>query len=459
MTESHPDPSTRPDVARSLINLQHSPYRLARSRLWLQVLLGMALGIGTGLALGPDIDVVAPEAAAAIGEWLALPGNLFLAAIKFVVVPLVAASVIRGIAAGQDIATLRAIGLRIVIYFLLTTIVAVSIGSALAYVIAPGGYVDKALVQSAMANAPDLNALAATTRESTIPQRIVALLPTNPYRTLVDGDMLQIVIASAIIGVAMLTIGQSQSKIFLDLMGSLQSACMVIVTWVMRFAPIAVFGLIAQITARIGLDAILGMGMYVITVLVGLLCLLAFYLIIVTVVAGRRPVAFLAAVRETILLAFSTSSSAAVMPLTLKTAEEKLNVRPAVSRFVVPLGTTINMDGTALYQATAAIFLAQVFGIEIGATGVLLILVTAIGASIGTPGTPGVGIVILATILMSVGVPAAGIALILGVDRLLDMSRTAINVTGDLTACVVMDRLMGKRLPALSRPAGEGADS
>ncbi len=150
------------------------------------------------------------------------------------------------------------------------------------------------------------------------------------------------------------------------------------------------------------------------------------------------------------LLAFSTSSSAAVMPLSLRTAEEKLKIRPAVSRFVVPLGTTINMDGTALYQAIAAIFLAQVFGVDIGATGVLVILVTSIGASIGSPGTPGVGIVILATILASVGIPTAGIALILGVDRILDMSRTAINVAGDLTACVVMERLLGARIAAAS---------
>ncbi len=225
---------------------------------------------------------------------------------------------------------------------------------------------------------------------------------------------------------------------------------MAIVTWVMRLAPLAVFGLLAQVTSRTGLDAILGIAVYVLTVFLGLVCLLAFYLLIVTTLGRRSPTIFLAHVREVMLLAFSTSSSAAVMPLSLRTAEEKLKIRPAVSRFVVPLGTTINMDGTALYQAIAAIFLAQVFGVDIGATGVLVILVTSIGASIGSPGTPGVGIVILATILASVGIPTAGIALILGVDRILDMSRTAINVAGDLTACVVMERLLGARIAAAS---------
>lgn len=440
----------RPEPGRSLVNLDHRCRCLQRERLWLQVLVGMGLGIVVGLALAPEAAFVTPETADRVGEWLALPGNLFLAAIKFVVVPLVAASVIRGIAAGEDAATLRRIGFRIVVYFLLTTVVAVTIGAALAYLVVPGAFVDPDLIQSALADAGEIADPVPGLTQRTLPETIVGLVPTNPYQTLVEGDMLQIVIASTIIGVAMVAIGPKKAQLFLDLLASIQAACMAIVTWAMRIAPIAVFGLLAQVTAWTGLDAILGIAVYVLTVFAGLLCLLAFYLAIVAFLGRRSPTKFLADVREVMLLAFSTSSSAAVMPLSLRTAEEKLKVRPAVSRFVVPLGTTINMDGTALYQAVAAIFLAQVFSVEIGTTGVLVILVTSIGASIGSPGTPGVGIVILATILTSVGIPAAGIALILGVDRILDMSRTAVNVVGDLTACVVMERLRGARLAAAS---------
>ena len=185
------------------------------------------------------------------------------------------------------------------------------------------------------------------------------------------------------------------------------------------------------------------MAVYVATVLIGLLLLLVAYLLIVTLVALRKPFDFLVGVREALLLAFSTSSSAAVMPISIRTAEEKLRVRPSISQFIIPLGATINMDGTALYQGVAAVFLAQVFGIDLSVGGLLLIVVTAVGASIGTPATPGVGIVILAMVLTTVGIPAAGIALIMGVDRILDMSRTVLNVCGDLVASTVMDRWVG----------------
>jgi Na+/H+-dicarboxylate symporter len=217
----------------------------------------------------------------------------------------------------------------------------------------------------------------------------------------------------------------------------------------MRLAPFAVFGLLAQLTTKIGLSMLLGMGVYVGTVLIGLALLVCVYLTILWVATRTNPVRFLRATREVLLLAFSTSSSAAVMPLTLKTVEEKLNVKPAVSQFVIPLGTTINMDGTALYQGVAAIFLAQVFGVQLGVGAMLLIIITAVGASIGSPGTPGVGVVVLSLVLGSVGIPVAGIALIMGVDRLLDMSRTAVNVMGDMVASTVMARWTGESMESI----------
>jgi len=255
--------------------------------------------------------------------------------------------------------------------------------------------------------------------------------------------MLQVVIFAAVVGVALITMQPATARPLLDLLGSVQEVCMTVVRWAMWLAPFAVFGLMARLTSQLGVDALLGMGLYVATVLCGLLLLFVLYLVIIAIFGGESPWHFLRSVRELLLLAFSTSSSAAVMPLSIRTAEEKLNVRPSVSQFVIPLGATINMTGTALYQGAATAFLAQVYGIDIGMGGMLLVVTMAVGASIGSPATPGVGIVILSMVLGSIGVPPAGVALIMGVDRILDMSCTAINVSGDLVACKLLDRWVG----------------
>jgi Na+/H+-dicarboxylate symporter len=428
-------------VPRSLIHEVGNIRALLRERLWLQVLVGMFLGVGIGLLVAPSAGWVSAPTSALIAGWLSLPGQAFLASIKFVVVPLVLASVIRGIAAGESPKAVQLIGARTVLFFLVTTVLAAAIGLACAILIAPGSYIDptqvSAMVKPAATSAMEA-ASSATAQSVTIPQRIVALVPTNLLTSLVQGEMLHIVIGSAIVGIAMLAMPQDQARPLLDLMGGLQSVCMVIVKWVLRFAPIAVFGLMADISARVGLKAIAGMAVYMGTVILGLVLLLALYLLIVLVMAKRSPLSFLRDTREALLLAFSTSSSAAVMPLSLQIAENKLGVPAAVSRFVIPLGTTINMGGTALYQAVAAMFLAQVFGISIGLMGMILLIFMAVGAAIGSPGTPGVGIVILASILETVGIPSAGIVLIIGVDRILDMCRTVANVAGDLAAATVI---------------------
>jgi Na+/H+-dicarboxylate symporter len=432
-------------VERSLIRLTDRLRALIRQRLWLQVLIGMFAGIAVGVLIGPTAGLLEPYAAVLIGNWLALPGRLFLLAIQFVVVPLVVASVIRGIAAGEAGVSLQRLGGWTVAFFLITTVVAVAIGLSAAIVIAPGAYIDGGTLEAAMAGeaagAEDPPPVAELPRPEEIPEFITSLFPRDPLTTFISGNMLQIVLTAVIIGVALVMTPPAQRKPLLDLLSSVQAACMVIVGWVLRFAPIAVFGLLAHITARVGLSALIGTGVYVATVVIGLILLFLVYLAIAKFVGGRSLRAFLGAIREVVLLAFSTSSSAAVMPLSLGTAEQKLNVRPSVARFIVPLGTTINMGGTALYQGVATLFLAQVFQVDIGLFGMLLIVVMATGAAIGSPGTPGVGIVILATILNSVGIPPAGIAIILGVDRLLDMCRTAVNVTGDLVACVTIDHL------------------
>jgi Na+/H+-dicarboxylate symporter len=276
-----------------------------------------------------------------------------------------------------------------------------------------------------------------------LPSAVVSLIPTNPLTSMVESNTLQVVIFAVVFGVALVMMAPSQARPLLELMGSLQEVCMMVVRWAMWLAPFAVFGLLVQLTAQLGFEALFGMAVYVGTVLLGLLCLFFMYLLILLAAAKYNPLKFVRAVREVLLLAFSTSSSAAVMPLSIKVAEEKLGVRPSVSQFVIPLGATINMNGTALYQGIAALFLAQVYGVDVTTGGLALLVVTAVGASIGSPATPGVGIVILAMVLSTIGIPASGIALIMGVDRILDMSRTALNVTGDLVAAKVMDNWMG----------------
>jgi Na+/H+-dicarboxylate symporter len=417
---------------------------LLRTRLWLQVLIALALGVTFGVAIGPTTGWVDADIALIIGAWVALPGRLFLLAIQFVVVPLIVASVIRGIAAGEGPTGLGELGLKTSVFFVASTAVAVVLGLGMALLIRPGRFVDSAAVRAGFAEDSDAASTVTPANPPTvaeIPELITSLFPGDPLTTFTSGNMLQIVIAAIIIGIAVIMTDAKQRQPLLDLLASVQAACMVIVGFVLRFAPLAVFGLLAQISARVGLSALLGTGMYVLTVIAGLALLLLVYLLLLRVIGGRSVSDFLGSAREVMLLAFSTSSSAAVMPVTLTTTEQKLRVRGHVARFVVPLGTTINMAGTALYQAVATLFLAEVFAVDVGLSGMVLVVVMATGAAIGSPGTPGVGIVILATILTSVGVPATGIAIILGVDRLLDMCRTVGNVTGDMVASVVIDHL------------------
>lgn len=421
---------------------------MVRTRLWAQILVGMVLGITVGLVLSPSGGgVLEKDLAEVVAGWLALPGRLFLALIQMVVVPLVVSSIMLGINSSADPAYLKRIGLRIFPYFIGTTTIAVCLGIFAATFVRPGDYIDSGIVQSALDRDPvELEAGDNSIPEESvspglrIPELIVDLVPTDPLQAILTRSMLELVIFAMLMGVALLSIAPKRARPLLDLLSSTQEISMKVVGWAMMLAPYAVFGLLAQITILIGFDALLGMSVYVGTVLFGLSALLFVYTLIVWWTAGVPPWRFLGRIRNVLLLAFSTSSSAAVMPLSIQTAEEQLGVRDEVSQFVVPLGATINMDGTALYQVVAAIFLTQVFGIELSIPALLLLAATTVGASIGAPSTPGVGIVVLATILSDLGVPAAGIALIIGVDRILDMARTSVNVAGDLTACVVMNR-------------------
>lgn len=436
---------------KPLTDLMNYLQGMIKGKLWLKIIIAMITGLVTGIVLSPQTGLIAKDTAELVGSWLAIPGNIFLGLIQMIVVPLIFASVIRGLASSDDLDQLKKVGIRLVIYFLITTSIAITIGLSVSMIIKPGNYIDTEFAEvhvdaeELIANgdeAPD------TPDTTGLPEIVVSLIPQNPLGSMVEREMLQVVLFAIFIGLALVAMPPKQAQPILSLMGSLQEVCMTVVRWAMYLAPFAVFGLLAQITIKVGLDALLGMAVYVGTVILGLLLMIVVYLLIVSFFARHNPLHFLSAVREVQLLAFSTSSSAAVMPLSMQTAEDKLGVRPSISQFLIPLGASINMDGTALYQAAATVFLAQVYNVELGLPALLLILVTTVGASIGSPATPGVGIVILAMVLSSVGIPTSGIALIIGVDRILDMSRTAVNVTGDLTACLVMDRWVGGKRTA-----------
>lgn len=409
-------------------------------KLWFQVILGMILGVCFGLLLSPSaFALVSSETAFKIAPWIALIGNVFLALIKMIVIPLVLSSIILGITSAKSVEILRKMGLIIAPYFIFSTLFAVTLGIIITNLINPGSYISSNLInQISVVNVE----VEKEVQNISIPNLIVDLIPVSLAKAELSGNILAFVILAIFAGVALINLKEEQSKPLIDLAKSLQAFSMKIVEWAMKLAPYAVFGLICSITIKIGFDAISSMLMYVFTVILGLFLVLCFYLSIVYLVSKMKPMEFLEKIKEVQLMAFSTSSSAAVMPLSIKTAEEKLNISPSISKFVIPLGSTINMDGTAIYQACAAIFLAQVFAIELSFFELFILAITTVGASIGTPSTPGVGIIILATILESIGVPIEGIALILGVDRILDMCRTTVNVTGDLTASLVMQRLV-----------------
>lgn len=411
-------------------------------KLWFQVIIGMFLGIVVGLLLSPTAFALVPEKISlSIAPWVALLGNIFLALIQMIVIPLVMSSIILGITSADNPKTLKELGLKIAPYFIFTTIIAVTIGIVISYTIHPGNFVSSDIV-SQISDSQVILKESPLLKDISIPDMIVDLIPVNSVQERLDGNILAFVILSIFIGVALMSMKDEDAKPLKDLARSLQAFSLTVVSWAMKLAPYAVFGLLCSITIKIGFDAISSMSMYLFTVILGLFILLCFYLIIVYLSSKIKPFDFLERIREVQLMAFSTSSSAAVMPLSMKTAEEKLNIPTSISKFVIPLGATINMDGTALYQVCAAIFLTQLFGIDLDLIDVIILAITTVGASIGAPSTPGVGIVILATILQGLGVPPQGVALILGVDRILDMCRTTINVTGDLTATIVMKKLV-----------------
>jgi Na+/H+-dicarboxylate symporter len=407
-----------------------------RTRLWAQVVAGLVLGILVGYLLGPDVGWVTPETSERVGKWLALPGNLFLGLISMVLIPLVVGSIVQGLNGPQSAEELRSVGFRFLVYVLLTTTAAAALGIALANEVRPGDFLATEAAASSSAPAPE--PLVVDAAEVSVPDAIVDMLPTNPVVAMQELDMLALVVLALIFGLACRASPHARVGILLDVVDGLVAVAMKVVKWAMFLTPFAVFGLTAQLIARVGIATLLGMAAYVLSVVAGLLGLLTLYLVIVSTLGRRNPFRFLASVADPLVLAFSTSSSAAVMPLSIDTAVKKLGVPESTASLVIPLGATVNMAGTALYQSVAIVFMAQVAGIELSLAQQTAIVVTLVASSIGAPGTPGVGIVILGNVAASFGVPATALPLVLGVDRILDMCRTAVNLAGDLVACVLL---------------------
>ncbi len=429
-----------PDTQDTSMQLAQQRFKLRvwiTSRLWAQVMAGMVLGFGLGLLLSEPAGLVSGDVAEIIGLWLALPGQIFLALIAMVLIPLVFSSIVGGLSGAGSGEELRSVGLRLAAFILLTTTLAATIGVALAEWLMPGRALAGFTVPSGMnfqrLPLPDLRDPEA---EARLPDLIVNLLPSNPTASIVQGDMLAVVVLALLVGISVTQVQNNRAAPFLALMEALLSISMNIVKWAMFLVPLAVFGLMAQLVMRLGFDTMLGISGYVGTVLLGLAVLLALYLLIAMVFAQVTPLRFVKAAGSNLLLAFSTSSSTAVMPVTIQSAR-RLGVPDSISNLVVPLGATMNMAGTALYQAVAILFLAQLAGIELSLAQTVVVVGTLVASSIGAPGTPGVSIAILVNVATGMGIPVEGMVIILGVDRLLDMCRTVVNVTGDLVAAVL----------------------
>lgn len=407
-----------------------------------KILIGMAAGAAAGLAANLGGIGWLRSFLASLDP----VGTAFIRLITMVVVPLIVASIVTGAASLGDLRRLGRIGGKSVGYYLLTTAAAVTLGLLLSDLVRPGSRIDPA-TRDQLASRLSGEASAFVQKLPSAPSLtdfLLRIIPRNPVQAAAEFDLLPLIFFSLIFGAAISVLNDGGKTAVLAFFGGVSQACTVMIHWIMKLAPYAVFALIASVTSRFGMDLLRSLLVYALLVLAGLILHTVVTLALLVRFAARMsPLEFFRKIAAVQLFAFSTSSSNATLPLTLETAETRLGVSNSVASFVLPLGATINMDGTALYQAVAAMFIAQIYGIPMDLHHQLIIVLTAILASIGTAGVPGAGIIMLIIVLQSVGLGAqaeTGIALILGVDRLLDMARTVVNVTGDLTCAVVIAR-------------------
>ena len=414
------------------------------------------IGLGAGVLVGAAANVAgvsdAPWWAERVLPFLEFVGAVFVRLVTMIVVPLVVASLLTGVASLGDVRKLGRIGGKTLSYYLFTTSVAVSIGLTLALLVRPGSRISAASRDSLAAEfgADAAGKLTLAAEKPGILAVLLDMVPSNPVAAAAEGNLLPLIIFVLVFGAAVSLLQPARRDAILTFFGGVNDAALIIVDWIMKLAPVAVFALIAAVVGRFGVDVLASLAVYAGVVVAGLLLhAIGTYGTLVAVLARLNPLEFFRRIRKVPLIAFSTSSSSATLPVTMEAAEEDLGVSKPVASFVLPLGATVNMDGTALYQGVATVFIAQVYGVELGVGELLTVVLTATLASVGAAGVPSAGIVTLILVLQSVGLAgqaAAGIALILGVDRLLDMLRTAVNVTGDLSCAAFVARSEGESL-------------
>lgn len=396
----------------------------------IKIFIALALAIVVGLILDPSTLPF-------INWWIAPIGTIFINLIKMVIVPVVFTSLIVGVTSLGDTRKLGRIAGKTIVLYLCTTAVAIIIGFVIAGIVQPGVGLEMASEPPKVKQAPG------------IMQVIVAMIPANPVDAMAKAQILPLIIFSLFIGVGILQVGGERAQLLSRIFDAAAEVCYKIIGMVMQIAPIGVFALLLPVVVKNGSAVLLPLLGVIICVAVGCVLHAVFvYSAMVKVSSGHSPVKFFEAMSEAMMLAFSTCSSSGTLPVNMKNVQEKLGVSREVSSFVLPLGATINMDGTALYQGVCALFVANVYGIDVTASMLAMIVLAGTLGSIGTAGVPGGGFIMLAVVLQVAGLPLEGLALVAGIDRVLDMFRTTLNITGDAAVSVVIDATEKKRAQA-----------
>lgn len=410
-----------------------------------KILIGMFLGvlfafIMVNFSWGPDF----------VSDFIKPFGTIFINSLKLIAVPLILASLIKGISDLKDISKLSKMGGRTIGIYILTTVIAVTIGLGIVNIIEPGNSISEAtrleLVENYSGDANEKIMAAAKQQESGPLQALVDLVPSNIFKAASDnGNMLQVIFFAIFFGIGLILIPEKQAKSVKDFFDGFNEVILKLIDLIMLAAPYGVFALLAALVVEApSADLFKALGWYALCVLLGLAIMIGFYILVVYIFTKRSPSFFVKGISPAQLLAFSTSSSAATLPVTMERVEEHLGVEEEVTSFVLPIGATVNMDGSSLYQAVAAVFIAQAFGMDLDFYTQLGIIVTATLASIGSAAVPGAGMVMLVIVLAQAGIPEAGLALIFAVDRPLDMCRTVVNVTGDAAVSMLVAKSIGK---------------
>lgn len=415
-----------------------------------KIIIGMVLGIIFGFIMN------AVRGQQFVTDWIAPFGTIFINLLKLIAVPLILASLIKGISDLKDISKIRDMGLRTISIYIGTTLVAIIIGLSIVNAVQPGTGMPEDTIEKIKEKYENDEGLtdklnkASAQKDAGPLQALVDIFPSNIFQAMGEAKMLQVIFFALFVGISLLLIGEKKAKPMIDIFDSLNEVVMKMVDLIMLFAPYAVFALMANvIIAFDDTEILLKLLQYALCVVVGLLLMICFYLLLVKIFTKKSPMWFLNKISPAQLLAFSTSSSAATLPVTMERVEEHLGVDKEVSGFVLPVGATVNMDGTSLYQGIAAVFIMQVIWPEgLTFTNQLVIVLTALLASIGSAAVPSAGMVMLVIVLESIGFPAEllpiGLALIFAVDRPLDMCRTVVNVTGDATVSMMVAKSLDK---------------